>query len=150
MYFKDSSIRKDFIYTFDMPNADKGYTYHDPANRNYSCIDHFHISLGLCDLTQHSLRCNIPLNTSKHMPVLLELDVTIMHKNIVVDSTDEREKPIAWHKIRDADRYKQAQDWILQSLDTYEVTKCKYVKCADEEHRKQIDDLCEQLVCSFR
>ncbi len=71
-----------------------------------------------------------------------------MHKNIVVDSTDEREKPIAWHKIRDTDvdRYKTAQDWIRQGLDTYEVTKCKDVKCTDEEHRKHIDDLCEQLV----
>ncbi len=73
------SLRKDFIYTFDMPNADKGYTYHDPANSSYSCIDHFHISSGLCNLTQYILRCNIPLNPSKHMPVLLELDVKIMH-----------------------------------------------------------------------
>ena len=148
MYFKDFNIRKDFIYTFDMLNADKGYTYHDPANGSYSCIDHFHISSGLCDLTQHIRRCNIPLNPSKHMPVLLELDVKIMHKNIIVDSTDDREKPIAWHKICDADvdRYKKAQDWILKGLDTYEVTKCKDVKCTDEEHRKQIDDLCEQLV----
>ncbi len=44
------------------------------------------------------------------------------------------------------DRHKTAQEWILQVLDTYEVTKCKDVKCTDEEHRKQIDDLCEQLV----
>ncbi len=62
MYLKDFSIRKDFIYTFDMPNADKGYKYHNPANGSYSCIDHFHLSSGLCDLTQHILRCNIPLN----------------------------------------------------------------------------------------
>ncbi len=36
VYFKYFSMRTDLYYTFDMPNADKGYTYHDPENNNYS------------------------------------------------------------------------------------------------------------------
>ncbi len=36
VYCKVFSIRIDFVYTFDMPNAETGYTYHDPANNSYS------------------------------------------------------------------------------------------------------------------
>ncbi len=82
VYFKDFSIRTDLVYTFDMLNADKGYTYHDPANNSYSCIDHFHVSSVMCDLASCIHRCNLALNPSKHMPVLMDVNVEIIHRDI--------------------------------------------------------------------
>ncbi len=99
VYFKDFSIRTDLVYTFDMPNADKGYTYHDPANNSYSCIDHFHVSSRLCDLTLCIHRCNLALNPSKHMPVLMDVNVEIIHRYIGEDCSEDRAKPIAWHRV---------------------------------------------------
>ncbi len=40
IYFKDYCESRNIKDTFDLPIADIGYTYHDPSNNSYSCIDH--------------------------------------------------------------------------------------------------------------
>ncbi len=57
-----------------------------------------YILSGLCDLTQCILRCNMPLNPSNHMPVLISINVGILHRDVHYDVSEVRNKPIAWYK----------------------------------------------------
>ncbi len=47
------------------------------------------------------------------------------------------DKPIAWHRVRDAEeeRYRTAQDWILKYIVLPDVAKCNDVACRNAEHR---------------
>ncbi len=44
------------------------------------------------------------------------------------------------------ERYRKAHDWVLEGMQTYEVIEFKGVKCTGEKHRRQIDELYDQLV----
>ncbi len=89
-------------FTFNLPNADKEYTYHDPVNGSCLCIDHLHVSSCLYGLTQCVQMCNLPLNPSKHMPILIHMNVDILH--LMINEVDKMggDKPIAWHRVRHA------------------------------------------------
>ena len=49
MYFREIIDRQNLVYTFDLPTADKGYTYYDMLNGSKSCIDRFSVHNSLCD-----------------------------------------------------------------------------------------------------
>jgi hypothetical protein len=78
------------------------------------------------------------VNPSKHIPVLLKLDVEIMHRYIDEGNTEVKGKPIAWNRVNDNDteRYQRAQDRILQGLEINNATQCHNVQCKSLEHRR--------------
>ena len=62
IYFKDFMERHDLIHTFNLPNADVGYTYYDMDNGGRSCIDHLNVHYSLCDVVKAVSRCDQALN----------------------------------------------------------------------------------------
>lgn len=149
VYFRDFINRHGLIDSFDLDVADKGFTYHDPNNGCFTCIDHFSINSGLCDCVLGVDRYDMALNPSKHLPVILNINVQIDHTHVEDSDSKIHEAPISWHKVSEIDeqKYRTEQDWLLDTdVIIPEVADCADVKCCDVAHQKQIDIWCEQLV----
>ncbi len=100
-------------------------------NIDFSCKNahgvYFNVSSCLYGLTQCVQRCNLPLNPSKHIPTLIHMNVDILHRKINEVNKMGGDKPLAWHRERDAeeDSYRKGQNWILKDIVLPDVAKCK-------------------------
>ena len=123
MYFRDFIDRQNLVYTFDLPVADKGYTYYDLANSCKSCIDHFSVYYALCDSVLGIQRCEHALNPSKHLPVVMDISVNTMKRDIHVDQDPQTEMPICWHRVNDNHEreYRRKQEQLVSNIADYEV-----------------------------
>ena len=148
MYFRDFIDRQNLVYTFDLPVADKGYTYYDLANSCKSCIDHFSVYYALCDSVLGIQRCEHALNPSKHLPVVMDISVNTMKRDMHVDQDPQTEMPICWHRVNDNHEreYRRKQEQLVSNIADYEVAQCDNVNCDSDEHRSQIDQWCAQLI----
>ncbi len=124
------------MYTFDIPNAYKGCRYYDPANNSYSCIDHFPFSTGLCDMTSCIHRCILSPTPSKHMPVLMDMNMESIHRYMVEDCSVKKAKATTLYRVQenDEERYRKTLDWTLPGIVTPDVSECINVNCDNEEH----------------
>ena len=151
VFLKNFTQINNMVCSVDLPAAEKGYTYHDPYNGCFSCIDHFIMSSGLKDSVMFVMRCNEHDNPSKHLPLLMQ--VKFDNCLLMFDTTDQGtdkfcDKPIAWHKVTDHDmeEYQRKQDIWLDAASVRDVANCGDTTCCDEKHRLQIDDWFQDLV----
>ncbi len=142
LYYREIIDRQDLVYTFDLPIADKGYTYYDMSNNSKSCIDHFSVHSSLCDSVSNVKRCEHALNPSKHLPLLLDIYVNTTRRDIGAEENLQNEVPICWHRVdvNHERQYQWKQQQILANLGDYDVAICADVKCCRDDHRLQIDD----------
>ncbi len=82
------------------------------------------------------------------MPVLISINIGILHRVLHDNVSEVRNKPIAWYKVTkdQEEQYRKAQGCILNNLEYPEVDQCTVVNCCNTNHRNQIDRWCEQLV----
>ena len=122
--------------------------YYDMDNGGRSCIDHLNVQQSLCDLVTNVIRCDLALNPSKHLPVLVDLDLP--HKADVNENNEESQKsvPISWGRVTDehSSAFRQKQDAYLNNLKKFKVLECRDIVCKNESHRQEIDDLCSSLI----
>jgi exonuclease III len=150
VFVKNYARINDFVCSVDLSNAEKGYTYHDPYNGSFSCIDHFLVNSGLSDCVVYIMRCDYHDNPSKHLPLMMELKLRDELVRNVCNSSDgvTNGTPIAWYKVTDNDQllYNQKQDNYLSHMKCYEVAECCNVMCADMKHKVQIDEWFQEMV----
>ena len=148
VYFSEFIARKDICCTLNLLVSDSRYTYHDPANGSFSCIDHFSLSSGLCDSVMYVSRYDSPLNPSKHLPIILLIATETVPSEIKDDTNGNDALPIAWHRVKDTDidQYMHMQNIILDQVITPAVFDCKDLSCSNKEHTEQIDIICNTLV----
>ena len=148
MYYREIIDRQNLVYTFDLPIADKGYTYYDMSNGSKSCIDHFSVHNSLCDYVCSVKICDHALNPSKHLPLLLDICVNTTRRDIGADEDIHNGAAICWHRVDDnhVRLYQRKQQQILASMGDCDVAQCGDVNCCREDHRQQIDDWCEKLI----
>ena len=79
-----------------LPSATRDYTYCDPYLNCFSCIDHFNISHRL---GHAAFVLDDALNTSKHRPIAMMIDLPCERRNVNVGHVTHGNKPIAWHKV---------------------------------------------------
>ena len=148
IYFKDFMERYDLINTFNLPNADVGYTYYDIENGGRSCIDHLNVHRSLCGVVKAVSRCDLALNPSKHLPVLVDLDISYDTEVRVNREESQAPLPISWCKVNDKHimDYHQRQNSYLKNIKQYEILKCRDTLCKSQNHQKEIDDMCADLI----
>ena len=148
LYFKDVMERYDFVSMLDISSSNVEYTYHDPSNDCFTCIDHFCVSHELSQSVTNISRCDEPLNPSNHSPLLMS--VTCSQLYVVLDENQNSglSVPIAWHKVNNNNVlcYQQEQQRYIQRLCLPCVLECVDPDCKNIEHNKQIDELCESLI----
>ncbi len=88
------------------------------------------------------------LNPSKHLPLVMDISVNIIKRQIHWDKDTLTELPICWHRVNEnhVKKYQRKQEQLLSNIEEYEVLQCDNVNCDSAEHRNQIDQLCAQLV----
>jgi len=147
-YFLEFLDRHNFVYTFDLPIADKGYTYFDMSLNCKSCIDHFNVHNSLCDSVLGVQRCEHALNPSKHLPVLLTVCVSTERRELDDEEDGHRDVPICWYRVNENHirLYQMKQEQLLAGVGDYDVDQCVDVNCKNEEHRYQINEWCERLI----
>ena len=139
--------RIDCTYVHDLPGCEISYTYNDPSNNCFTCIDHFTVSKSLLRSISGANVCYESLNPSKHSPVVLNIKYTPDRVNLV-DGDNTHRSSVAWYKVKDhhINSYQMCQDQYLAEMNKFDVIYCSDTKCVDEEHRRQIDHWCDDLV----
>ena len=149
VYLKDFIHRNDLVCCDDLNVSEKGYTYHDPGNGSFTCIDHFIVSSGLKNQIFSVSRCDWSFNPSNHLPIILDVKLSDFSQNSIVDvETEMTDKPICWHKVTDDHRkvYCYHQNVFLNELALPDVAFCSDVKCDNPQHKDELDMWCHRLV----
>ena len=136
-------------HTWFLPVADKGFTYHDIYLNSFSCIDHFNISSGCVNGVLSVERYDIPVNPSKHLPIIMDIEMSIDHAGTEQANKGTNNAPIAWHKVTE-DKKTKYQARLDEYLDSHvsipDVANCDDVTCNSHVHKQQIDQWCSQLI----
>jgi hypothetical protein len=106
-------------------------------HRADSKIDHFLISEALNENVK--MCCTLDVLHSDHVPVVLEVDISLLKTNTIERPNMERP---AWYKATDADitKYKSTLHELLQNIDiNNELITCKDVNC--KKHSSLLCDL---------
>ena len=148
VYLRNFIRINDLICTMDLPIAEQGHSYHDPANGSYSCIDHFITSSGVSDSVIYVKRCDDHDNPSNHIPLYMELQLDTKLPSITVTNDCKDSKPIAWQRVNEHDVkcYQQKQDILLSSVPVPAVAHCCDVSCSKSDHRQEIDQWFQDLI----
>ena len=145
--FQDFLERNSHIDVYSLQNCNVSYTYNDPHNNCFSCIDHFCISNNLCQSVESAFVCNEPLNPSYHLPVILTLSCHT--ERLELDEvTNDQYVPIAWHKVNNEEiaEYHVKQRQFIGDMQFYDVSDCDDVTCNCQDHRDQLDMWCRDLI----
>ena len=145
--FLDFIERNNLVYTPTLGNCYIDYTYHDPNVDCFSCIDHFSVSRLLANSVERVYKCDEPVNPSYHVPLNIDLNLQMCRTNHI-NSKSQTTLPICWHKISDDDvlKYQDRQRRYLNNMSKYDVVGCIDVTCTNNDHKKQIDVWCRDLI----
>ena len=150
VYLKNVALRNDLICCCDMNVTIKEYTYHDPCNMCFTCIDHFIVSSGLRDNVTCINSFDYAVNPSKHLPVALYLNVPVHYSKLAPSAQAQTNAhgTVSWHRVNDVHKqiYCQKQELYLKSLTVPDAVPCSNVNCNDASHREEIDVWCQELV----
>ena len=149
---RNFAFRNDFVCSVDLNVIDKGFTYHDPANRSYSCIDHFMLSSGMTDQVLSGIRCEWSINPSKHLPIIFDIKVPQYEKSTAQYNDVVENMPISWNKVTDKDQdvYRRQLECFAQNVKMPEAAYCDDIMCTNPQHKEQIEIWCHELVeCCF-
>ncbi len=78
----------------------------------------------------------------------MDVNVEIIYRDIGEDCSEDRAKPISWHRVlkNDEEIYRRTLHWTLQGIDIPDVSECSDLNCYNEGHIQQIDRWSGQLV----
>ena len=151
LYYLDFIQRNNLSHTWFLPVADKGFTYHDIYLNSFICIDHFNISSGCVNGVLSVERYDIPVNPSKHLPIIMDIEMSRDHSGTeqANKGTNNVGLPIAWHKVIE-DKKTKYQARLDEYLDSHvsipDVANCDDATCNSHVHKQQIDQWCSQLI----
>jgi len=149
VYLKNFITTNNLVCTMDLPVAEQGHSYHDPANGCYSRIDHFIVSSGVADFVAYVKRCDDCDNPSKHVPLVAEFLLSCQLPRIMATcSNEEQSRPIAWQRVTEQDVkcYQHRQDQVLSTTPVPGVALCCDVSCSDRTHKLEIDQWFQDLI----
>ena len=134
----------------DLYYLNLGCIYHDIYLNSFSCIDHFNISSGSVNGVLSVDRYDIPVNPSKHLPVKMDIELSIDYSGTEQANKGTNNAPIAWHKVAEDKRTKY-QTRLDEYLDSHvsipDVAQCDDVRPTCNSHvHKQLDKWCSQLI----
>ena len=145
--FNEFMLRNNLRICWDNSNATRGYTRFDYNQGHTSCLDHFVLSGAVFD---SMVNCNVhdcPTNPSDHHNIGLTISWEVNS-----NSLSERchvTKKTAWHKVKsdDIDNYKNMIDQSLCDIALpNESLRCTDVHCKNEDHKSQLNHLCNDLI----
>ena len=146
--FLDFLERNSCVHVYNLPNCNVNFTYNDPNNDSFSCIDHFSVSNTVCQAIESVFACKEPLNPSYHLPVCMTMLCRTDRATLDDLSNGNNHVPIAWHKVCDDDlyEYQEKQQQFIGSMINYDVSRCVDVTCEHIDHRNQLDLWCRDLI----
>ena len=144
----ESLIISDLLY---LDRSDT-FTFLSTGQGAVSWLDHV-----VTTITGHSLiralEVDYKYQTSDHFPIIVQLDITIMHSQPENTANQHREaKSVAWDKITDTQRdsYKHATESLIKEIPLeHELLLCSQAGCNNATHISAITRLYSNLICSL-
>ena len=126
------------------------YTYCNPDQPSFSCIDHFALSADLAVLCKPSNVCHEATNPSRHSPIVIEVSIS---SRVRVSYEGTRGKLSVGPRINwlTAAPYTEAYQDELYGLLSHlpfdaDAIGCGDVACKNRRHIDAIDALCQALI----
>ena len=145
--FLDFLERNSCVHVYGLQNCVVDYTYNNPNNDCFTCIDHFGVSNYICQSVKSVVVCREPLNPSYHLPVIVTLACDT--ERLQMDEVPSNNHvPIAWYKVsnEDVELYHVKQNNFVANMRVYDAAACHDSTCNGQDHRNQLDLWCRDLI----
>jgi hypothetical protein len=88
------------------------------------------------------------VNFSVHSPITITLDMNVHTHQKYIQAPCSHSDKTAWHKVDSIYQtmYKEKLESLLCNIEIYDGCKCVNGNCADQNHMKDIDIYCTQLI----
>ena len=149
-WIHDMISRHGLFDTWTLPDVESGDTYVAHHNNAKSRIDYFICSTNLMSDIQMLDILKLSNNLSNHRPIKLVLDLDYLeHTDTrLAVQLDTYNKPrISWHrtKAHHIEQYKRRLDDMLRNIKLPHAVYCQDIKCNNLEHKRDIDQWCNEL-----